>query len=312
MVCYIISVTREPPTMPMQQLLRALLLAAATAASVEAAPLTGNVTLTSGDSRVVINRVGRLVVWQTHPDVDNVFLLNYYLRAPGDEGERDLYAFFGNTRPNAEVWPDRAVLSWRSPLLGADVEIDLRGSAPGQGQSVLSRRLTLSNLGQNALDLVVFDYQDFDVVFDQRNQQDRTRLAAPGVLEMRNLSRGDIAIISRVFPEPERWEIAPFLDLYFKLFFDRDGPTILSNTPPFGVWLPAEGGGDQGAAFSWSVRLGPGESASFVSVAQRIVPEPATIALFGVGLAALAAFRRGARGRAVLPIDRSSQKPAPG
>ncbi|MFQ3622568.1 MAG: PEP-CTERM sorting domain-containing protein, partial [Acetobacteraceae bacterium] len=271
-----------------------------------------SVTLTSGDSRVVINRVGRLVVWQTNPDFDNVFLLNHYLRAPGDSRERDLYAFFGNTAPDAEVFRDRAVLSWQSAVLRAVVEIDLRGGAPGQGRSVLSRRLTLTNLGRDALDLVVFDYQDFDVVFDQRNQVDRTRLAAPGVLEARNLRRGDRAILSRVSPEPEGWEIAPFLDLYFKLLVDRDGPTTLGNAPGVGVWLPAEGGGDQGAAFSWSVSLQPGGRAVFVNLAERIVPEPATLALFGVGLAGLAALRPGTRRRCRLPPDHPSQKPAPG
>lgn len=266
----------------------ALLLAFASAA--EAAPITRSFTLTDGASEVLVSPSNGVLVWRTDGEPDNAFLLAHFLRGAGDAQERTLRSFFG-AAPEGEIARNAATLSWRSETLAADLEIVLRGSAPGMGRSSLARTLTLTNLADSPLSLVLFDYVDIDGVFDQRDPKDRTRLAAPGVLETVNATRPELLFRTRFSPTPEAWEIGNWLDLYFKFIVDRDGPTTLSSSPAIGTWFPEDGVGDQAAAFSWSLTLAPGESARFVAVSERIVPEPAALSLLGLGLFGLALAR---------------------
>ncbi len=257
----------------------------------QAAPVTRSFTLSDGSSEVVVNPSNGVVVWQTDGEPDNVFLLGHFLRAEGDSSDRRLRQFFG-AAPEGAIGRNSATLSWRSETLAAELDIVLRGSLPGVGQSTLSRTLTLSNIGESPLSLVLFDYIDLDGVFDQFNQKDRTRLVAPGIVETINATRPDLLLRTTLSPTPDAWEIGNWLDLYFKFLFDRDGPTTLPSTPPIGAWFPAEGVGDQAAVFSWTLTLAPGESLSVVSISERIIPEPAALSLLGLAVTGLVLTRR--------------------
>jgi len=266
----------------------ALLLVVAPAA---AAPITRSFTLTDGNAEVVVNPATGVVVWKTDGERDNAFLVGHFLRRPEDDIERRLREVFG-TAPDGLIARDRARLSWRSETLGADLELVLQGGPAGSGHSRLLRSLTLANLGVAPLSLVVFDYIDLDGVFDQFNQRDRTRLAAPSVLETRNETRPELLLRTVVSPSPQAWQIADWRDLYFRFVIDRDGPTVLANTPAVGDWVPSAGAGDQAAVFSWAVTLAPGQRARFETVSERIIPKPASGAVLGLALAMLAAVQR--------------------
>ena len=257
----------------------------------QAAPITRSFTLSDGSSEVVVNPTNGVVVWRTDGEPDNVFLLGHFLRAEGDSIDRRLRVFFGEA-PEGTIGRNSATLSWRSETLAADLDLVLRGSPPGVGRSSLARTLTLSNIGEVPLSLVLFDYIDLDGVFDPFNQKDRTRLSAPGVVETINADRPDLLLRTTVSPTPDAWEVGNWLDLYFKFIFDRDGPTTLTSTPPIGTWVPAEGVGDQAVVFSWTLTLAPGERLSVVSISERIIPEPAALSLLGLAVSAFVLTRR--------------------
>lgn len=273
--------------------LRALLSAAAVALALfgpgTASPITRSFTLTDRNAQALVNPANGVLVWRTDGERDNVFLLAHYLRRPGDDRERTLRTFFGNTPPTGMIGPDRATLSWRGSDLAADLDITLLGGEPGSGRSSLSRTLTLTNLGAEPLALVLFDYIDIDAVFSQFDPRDRTRLAGPDLVETINATRPELLFRTRLSPRPHSWQIDDWRVLYDKFIIDRDGPTTLASTPPIGAWFPSDDFGDQAAVFGWEISLEPGARFQLATVHERLIPEPSALAPLAVGLIGLVA-----------------------
>lgn len=241
-------------------------------------------TLSDGAAQATVSDRNGVTVWKTDGGRDNIFFSNFYLRRAGDAGEQPLSAFIGE--PTAAATANAVTLSFVGDTLSAVLETTLEGGAPGSSRSTLTRSLSLTNTGDVAQSLFLFDHVDFDIRFDQLAQADQSVQSAPGHVVTRSASF-PLAITTRVTPAPQSWEITDFFTLYTRFFLDRDGPTTLPNTPALGVAFPTPPG-DNAFAFGWAFDLAPGARFA-VSNTSTIapVPLPPAALLLAAGLAGL-------------------------
>ena len=224
---------------------------------------------TDAAAEVTVNERNGLTVWRTDGGRDNIFIGNYYLRRLGDAEELPLSEFIDT--PSATRTDNSVSLAFSDDRLSARLDTMLTGGPAGSSRSSLTRRLTLKNTGQVTQSLVVFDYLDLDIRFDQLAQADQSVQTSPGRIMTRSASF-PLAIETRVSPAPDQWEITDFFTLYTRFFLDQDGPTTLPNTPAIGEPFPLTPG-DNAFAFGWTVDLEAGERFRVENVS-RIAPIP--------------------------------------
>jgi len=153
------------------------------------------------------------------------------------------------------------------------IKYGLTGGADGSKVSLLSEEISITNRSNGALDLSFFQYNDYDL--DNTADNDMAVRSNDNTILQRDLDSGFSIAETVVTPKAARWEISAYSDLLDRL---EDGnPTDLSNS---GSGLT----GDVTWGWQWDFALAGGDS-FLISKNKRIgVPEPATIALLGLGL----------------------------
>ncbi len=234
-----------------------------------AAAQAASYNIFDGAAEATVTDRNGVTVWRTDGEADNIFIGNYYLRRAGDERELPLTEFIG--APAATVSDDAVSLAFADDRLSATLETRLEGGTSGSGRSTLTRSLSIANAGAETQSLLLFDYLDLDIRFEQLNQRDQFIQTELGRI-ITTSAREPFFVDTRVTPTPESWEIGDFFGLYTKFFIDQDGPTTLPNTPALGAAFPVPPG--EGAfAFGWAFDLAPGEEFA-VSNVSTIAPIP--------------------------------------
>lgn len=268
-----------------------------------ASSATSALEVTDRNSSLGVNERNGITTWFVDGRPDNVFLSNYYLRLDDAGMESPLSELLGD--PDVTSQGNTLTLEFSGEALSATLDYTLVGGAPSSGASGFSKSLHLTNVGDDALLLNLFDYSDFDIKFDQLAQADQTEIVGPGALVTRSATVP--YALSTVVTGPDRYEVGSFFDLYTKFFLDQDGATVLTNTPMVGAIFP-EPASDNAFAFQWTRTLAPGQSfAVNHTSALAPVPVPAALPLFAGGLFALlrsAGRRRGLSGMTALTSNR--------
>ena len=246
--------------------------------------------ITDLGSEVTIDPFGNITVWRTEPDgSDNVFISSYYFRQEGAPQERLFIDAFGD--PVVSQPSDNALsLAFSDSAFSATLDYSVTGGGVGSNTSTLRRSATLENISNEIVTFTLFDYTDFDILFNPTDQRDQSTLTEPGRIETLSAS-SILQIITQVTPVPDEYQITDFLTLLFAFRTD-DGVTTLDNTPAQGTPFPTPAG-DNAFAFGWRVILEPGQSftATQTSVLSP-VPVPPAAPVFLLGLGGLAWARR--------------------
>ena len=217
----------------------------------------------------------------------------YRVDPPG--GPVNGHAVPGGEKPLHELDPDPVVLLsdtdgngtddnlhlWYDGVgegLTVEVNYNLMGGTPGSGRADMAETIGIINRGNVAQTVHFFQYSDFNLSFSE----DRTTIPWPNTADV---CFSDIRMSETVVtPVPTAHEVGFAPDLLDSL---NDGlPTVLDGSA--GPML-----GDTAWAFQWDMTLEPGGS-YLISKDKSITPtpEPATLALLGLGAAVLAARRR--------------------
>ncbi len=261
--------------------------------------------ITDGNSSATINAAGTdegdQFVDYLVDGVDHLFAHGFFI---GD-GTNDEFPITDLNFVAENASTDQTVLRYNDSAVDPTYQVTatyaLTGGAAGSGNSLMKITFELENLTENALSLTVFEYADFDT----SNTPDNDTVTANALGNTFTQSDGSTAVTEqtvvsgggnppdafglRVYDDSdadggdERTEVS-----FLELFNDGAASDLLSSPSILGpdnvTW-----------AAQWDFALAPvGQTGSQVNILKdmRIVPEPATIALFGSGLAMMLYRRR--------------------
>lgn len=158
----------------------------------------------------------------------------------------------------------------------------LAGGAPGSGASDLGEIIRITNTGNEALDFHFFQYADFDLSDSSDTIEitggtdvmagNTAHQTAPGVRVAETV----------VTPRPIQHQVGLDGDI-LGLLDDTEATTLTGTSGPVT--------GNASWAFQWDKVLAPGRTL-LISKDKNIIPEPATLALMGSGVAAALIVRR--------------------
>jgi len=228
----------------------------------------GIYTLTDHDATISVNDASSLGVSEWTVDgVNNLFQQWFWYRT--DDGLAHSIDTIGPAVESTYLGTRGLSLDYSNSQLSIDILYTLTGHAAGSGHSDISETISFLNLGTTTLNLVFFQYSDFDlngvtggqtVTFTNAN----TVVQTGGGLEMTETA--DV-------PTPDRHEANTWANTL----------NSLTAVPGYILNNANTATGDATWAFQWDITLAPGGSfdISKNKILEPSVPEPA--AIFGLG-----------------------------
>jgi hypothetical protein len=186
------------------------------------------------------------------------------------------------TDTNGDGDHDTLFLSYGGQGFRIDIAFMLMGGSTGSGTADLAETIRIVNTSKTqSLDMHFFQYVDFDI----NGLPDSDTVQITGGNTARQTKGYTFVAETVVTPVPSHYSVAEFDRIYAALT-DDDPTTLDDNGGPIT--------GDATWAFQWDATIGPGRTL-LISKDKNIVPEPATLALLGGGLALAAVTRRRSR-----------------
>jgi hypothetical protein len=191
----------------------------------------------------------------------------------------------GTTDPNFDGNPNALYVRYNGAGFQIETQYVLDGGLLGSNSADMSEQISITNTSAAPLDFHFFQYANFDL--QNTAGGDTAVFTNPNTVDQ---NEGVIRLTETVVtPVPSHREIAFFNTTLAKL---ADGvATTLTDAPPYGTVL---GPGDMTWSYQWDIVIPP--NATFqISKDKNLnaIPEPAAIALLGIGLGWLLAARRG-------------------
>jgi hypothetical protein len=222
--------------------------------------------------------------------IETLFTDLYFLNVDADSSQRDLRLEDLQLVELSQPASNRvnASLVTFGGSLNLALDSILLGGAPGSYSAMRQETVTLTNTGQDWLDVSLFKYIDYDLQFDDSIDND-TAVFTGNTLTQADTS-GALATLT-VDQDPTAVQIGPYGPLLAELY--NPPATNLQDSP--GPVVDA----DITAALQFDRILAPGESSvfRFVMTVQgqdetKTVPESGTVFALGVVAAGLALLRR--------------------
>ncbi|MBE9140024.1 PEP-CTERM sorting domain-containing protein [Nodosilinea sp. LEGE 07088] len=258
---------------------------------VQAASLPEFIELTSGNStyRADLLRFSEDQSWLVD-GIETLFSDLYFLNIGAASTQRDLRLEDLQVVELSQPASNRVNASFSTFGANLNLALDsiLLGGVPGGYSAIRQETVTLTNTGQDWLNVSLFKYIDYDLQFDNSIDNDTAFFVGNSLTQTD--SSGALATLS-VDQAPTAVQIGPYGPLLAELY--NPPATNLQNSPGSVV------NADITAALQFDRILAPGESSvfRFVMTVQRqakakAVPEPGTAFALGVVAAGLALLRR--------------------
>ncbi len=237
---------------------------------------------------ISLNSQAGMYSW-TVDGVNQLFQQWFWYRIGNDPASHEYSIDTISTPSISGQTPSSVTTTYSIPTYNVSIKYSLAGGNAGSGLSSMTEQIAFNNTSTNVLSLHFFQYSDFDLSNDPNGDMVALGKNNQGLFNEALQTKGSISLSevisdTGITPGANHGEVNYFANTLNSL--NDSSPTTLNDVAgPLGP-------GDVTWAFEWDVTLNPGGSLLISKVKNLQVPEPSSIALLSLGIAACAIFRR--------------------
>lgn len=209
----------------------------------------------------------------------------YWFRPSGAPGQTALGTL--DLVVNQLVGSNGIEIGYRSNgVFAADILYTITGGANSSGYSLITETLTITNLSGSTRSIAWFEYSDLDLSGTNSTFNDFASGNVSGITQSDSLMTASVTHSLT----PDRFEITSTPGFNNGLFDALDDTNTIYNLSDLGS---PSSTGDVTFASQWNLTLAANEGVTITTTKEmNLIPEPGTVLLLGLGLAALMAAHR--------------------